>query len=334
MGKFNVNSIAGFEKLNDSNENQTGNTDRYKLGSELLDEQSKDIVKLRISNISRDRIKKNPENIYSIERIDELKESIKNYGLAEPINVKELEDGSFMLLGGERRLTAIDELIADETVPEWNEYTLIPCIVKDLNTIKLPLSDENKEKYAIITTNKEARKYTDSDKFKEIKAWKEIIKELRSNGVDVIKKGGNADEEEITIKGEKTRDIVAKATGIPRTQINRFEKVEKKAAPELLNAMLDNNISIVTAEKAVDSLNAYEQKKLVEASEEGKISPADINKFKTGSDMKAVTSSQFRKDTANISSAIKEGRAYMTEIEQKEYYKTIRKLENLIVKGV
>ena len=139
MGKFSINSISGFGE-----ENKKENTipeERYMLGDELLDDKSREIVKLKISNIERKKIKKNPNNKYSIEKIDELKESIKNYGLAEPINVRRLDDGNYMLLGGERRLTAIDMLIADDTVEDWNEYTLIPCVVKDLNKIKLPESE-------------------------------------------------------------------------------------------------------------------------------------------------------------------------------------------------
>lgn len=44
-----------------------------------------------------------------------------------------------MLLGGERRITAIDKLIEDPNVPEWNEDTLIPCTIKDLDKIKIAI---------------------------------------------------------------------------------------------------------------------------------------------------------------------------------------------------
>ena len=207
MGKFSINSISGFGE-----ENKKENTipeERYMLGDDLLDDKSRDIVKLKISNIERKKIKKNPKNNYSIDNIEDLKESIKNYGLAEPINVRRLEDGNYMLLGGERRITAIDMLIADDTVEDWNEYTLIPCVVKDLDKIKLPLSDENKEKYAIITTNKEARKYSDADKYNELQAWKEIIEELRLKGVESITgEDENEEESKVQIKGRSTRDIL------------------------------------------------------------------------------------------------------------------------------
>ena len=129
-----------------------------------------------------------------------------------------------MLLGGERRITAIDKLIEDPNVPEWNEDTLIPCTIKDLDKIKLPLSDEAKEQYALITTNKEARKYTDADRYIEVQAWKRIIDELRANGVDTI----NMEDKDIQIKGEKTRNILARTTGMSQGQIQRYNKVRKQ----------------------------------------------------------------------------------------------------------
>ena len=99
MGKFSVNSIRG---------NENG---KVRLGEGLLNDASKDIIKMRIVNLERDKIRKNPSNNYSINDIDSLAESIKNYGIASPLNVTKLEDDSYMLLGGERRITAIDKLI-------------------------------------------------------------------------------------------------------------------------------------------------------------------------------------------------------------------------------
>lgn len=235
MGKFSVNSIRG---------NENG---KVRLGEGLLNDASKDIIKMRIVNLERDKIRKNPSNNYSINDIDSLAESIKNYGIASPLNVTKLEDDSYMLLGGERRITAIDKLIEDPNVQEWNEDTLIPCVIKNLEEIDLPLSDEAKEQYALITTNKEARKYTDSDRYIEVMAWKKIIDELRANGVDTIK----MEDQSIQIKGEKTRDILSRTTGMSQGQIQRFNKVENNATTDLINSMLDDQISIGVASRAL-----------------------------------------------------------------------------------
>lgn len=336
MGKFNMQSLRGYDAnkgMNTEVEEQAAEP-KVKLGAGLLSDVSKETIKMELTQIPREKIQKNPKNKYSIKGIDSLAESIRVYGLGEPLNVKALPDGNYMLLGGERRITAIDRLIDNEEIRDWNEYTLIPCVVKDIEKIKLDLSKENKEKYAILTTNKEQRVYSEADKYNEIQDWKEIIAELRDNGVETITttdEDGN--DKIIQIRGEKTRDILENVTGMSRGQINKFEKVEKKAAPELLNAMLDNNISVGVAEKAVDTLNDEEQKVLAKASEERKINPADVKEFKVHSNMMAVTARQFKKDIANINNAIKEGNAYLTEDEEQEYYKLIKRLENIIVKG-
>lgn len=181
-----------------------------------------------------------------------------------------------MLLGGERRITAIDKLIEDPNVQEWNEDTLIPCVIKNLEEIDLPLSDEAKEQYALITTNKEARKYTDSDRYIEVMAWKKIIDELRANGVDTIK----MEDQSIQIKGEKTRDILSRTTGMSQGQIQRFNKVENNATTDLINSMLDDQISIGVASRAVEILTPDEQNSLAEASRTQKVAPADVENFK------------------------------------------------------
>lgn len=336
MGKFNMQSLRGYDAnkgMNTEVEEQAAEP-KVKLGAGLLSDVSKETIKMELTQIPREKIQKNPKNKYSIKGIDSLAESIRVYGLGEPLNVKALPDGNYMLLGGERRITAIDRLIDNEEIRDWNEYTLIPCVVKDIEKIKLDLSKENKEKYAILTTNKEQRVYSEADKYNEIQDWKEIIAELRDNGVETITttdEDGN--DKIIQIRGEKTRDILENVTGMSRGQINKFEKVEKKASPSLLNAMLENNISVGVAEKAVDTLNDEEQKTLAKAAEKRKINPADVKEFKTHSNMTTVTSRQFKKDIANINNAIKEGNAYLTEDEEQEYYKLIKKLESIIIKG-
>lgn len=333
MGKFNVNSIRGYDKIKEIKEDVSG--EEYKFGSGLLSDASKDVVKMNIVNIEREKINKNPKNKYKIGEIDTLAESIKIYGIVNPLNVRRNSDGTYTLLGGERRITAIDKLIEDPNVPDWNEYTLIPCVIKDLDKIKLPISDEMKEKYAIVTTNKEARKYTDSDRYYEMQVWKEIIEELRSNGVEMLNDvDEDGEENSIQIKGEKTMDILSKVTGMSRGQVQRYDKVEKKAEPELLNAMLDDNISVGVAEKATDVLSSEQQKKLAKDSRKKKIQPSDVEKYKDDDEKTELTSIQFKNDIANISDAVKDGKAYLSEKERKEYDKLIKKLEKLILKEV
>ena len=149
MGKFKMKPLNGYDENKETEKELEKQTEvpKLKLGAGLLSDASKETIKMELTQIPRDKIQKNPKNKYSIKGIESLAESIRVYGLGEPLNVKELPDGNYMLLGGERRITAIDRLIDNKEIKDWNEYTLIPCVVKDIEKIKLDLSKKNKEKY-------------------------------------------------------------------------------------------------------------------------------------------------------------------------------------------
>lgn len=323
MGKFSVGSIKGVTK------NQE---EKVQVGAGLLSEVSKNQVAAKIIQVPRNLIDKNPNNKYSIKGIASLANSIRDYTLIEPLHVSRKPDGRYLLLGGERRLAAIDRLIADKEVSDWTEDTLIPCVDKGTELIKLPLSEENKERYAIIITNKEARKYTDGDMYIEIQEWKSIIEELREKGIEYID-GSDEDGEEsrIRIKGETTRDILTKTTGISRGQINKFEKVDKKGSDALKDALLNNKISVSVASRAVENLDKDEQENLVKASENTDIRSGDVKKYKkTGTRTTQLTPEMFQEDTAGILKNLSEGKILLDESAEEKYHFYIRQIENLL----
>lgn len=325
-GKFKMLSIKDVEQ--EENKDVVVK-EKFKVGAGLLSDISKGTVVMDVVNIPRDQIQKNPNNHYSISGIDSLAESIKQYGLLQPLHVMEKENG-YRLLGGERRLTAIDTLIKDDAVSDWTEDTLIPCVVKDAEDVKLDLSPENKERYAIITSNREQRAYTDGDRYMEIQEWKKIIDELRSKGIEYI---NGVDEEgkekKVGIKGEKTRDILAQTTGMSRGQINNFETVHNSGTDKLKDALLQGKISVSTAAKAAKDLTDEEQDSIAEAVEKGeKVSPADI--AAQAKKEYVLTQTEFKKDIKNILSAIKEKEISLDGKEQEKYHFHIRQLEKLI----
>lgn len=325
-GKFKMPSIKDVEQ--EENKDVVVK-EKFKVGAGLLSDVSKGAVVMDVVNIPRDQIQKNPNNHYSISGIDSLAESIKQYGLLQPLHVMETENG-YRLLGGERRLTAIDTLIKDDAVSDWTEDTLIPCVVKDAEDVKLDLSPENKERYAIITSNREQRAYTDGDRYMEIQEWKKIIDELRSKGIEYINgvdEEGN--EKKVGIKGEKTRDILAQATGMSRGQINNYETVHNSGTDKLKDALLQGKISVSTAAKAAKDLTDEEQDSIAEAVEKGeKVSPSDI--AAQAKKEYVLTQTEFKKDIKNILSAIKEKEISLDGKEQEKYHFHIRQLEKLI----
>ena len=64
--------------------------------------------------VSPDLVVPNPKNKYEVTNIDELADNIAVYGLLQPLLVKgPFPDKTYMLLGGERRWTAIKKVMAE-----------------------------------------------------------------------------------------------------------------------------------------------------------------------------------------------------------------------------
>lgn len=330
MPKFNVKKLQGLgEELAKTDNVQTGT---YKVGAGLLSEVSKDKnIEDDIIYLKKSQIVRNENNHYSINNIDSLAWSISVFGLIQPLHVKRLESGQYKLLAGERRLTAIEKLIDDETKDNWTEDSLIRCIEKDPDDIELPLDSNEKEFLSIITTNKEARKYTDADRLMEIREWKSIIESLRKNGVDSITfPTQDGDEQELAIKGEATRDIIAQTTGLSRGSINKFEKVEIQGSEAVKKAVMEGEASIHTAAEMVDLLSKEEQEELLNGTKE-KVTVEMVRKKAEDSIQEGlITPQRFQKDTKEILKILKKEKIILNEQEQKKYDDCISTLKNLL----
>lgn len=64
-----------------------------------------------------------PRTVFDDERIEELSQTIRTHGVIQPIVVRELENGKYELIAGERRLRAVKKL----------NLPTIPAIVRSLN---------------------------------------------------------------------------------------------------------------------------------------------------------------------------------------------------------
>lgn len=68
-------------------------------------------------NLDVSQIIANPLNDFAMEDIAELKNSLMTYGLLEPLGViGPLDDGTYMLLSGERRLNALNSLFEEQKI--------------------------------------------------------------------------------------------------------------------------------------------------------------------------------------------------------------------------
>lgn len=128
---------------------------------------------MRVVMIDRKNIITNPDNrkIYRIGDVSRLKEDIKTNGIRQPLEVVDLADGNYKLIGGERRLTACEELAKEGDT----RFEALPCSI-------LKLKHDDDEKIALITANATARDLTDGERLAQYETLKEILTRRKSLG--------------------------------------------------------------------------------------------------------------------------------------------------------
>ena len=123
-----------------------------------------------LSQIAVSLIQSNPEqprSVFHRQKLEELKQSISENGLIQPVTVRKSEDG-FELISGERRLRAVQELgvnripayiIEVESDEKLLELSLIENIQRDdLNAIEVAHAYERLQKEYKLTQEEVARK--------------------------------------------------------------------------------------------------------------------------------------------------------------------------------
>lgn len=182
---------------------------------------------LEIVKIPIDKIIENENNNYSIDDIDDLKDSIKTVGLKQNLDVMKLPDGNYKLLTGHRRFTALKEL-----AQEYDKFKFVPCSITDIDSVKLPVSEESKEKYLIHITNATQRNMTESDKYNQYNDLVKIYTEARENGYEL---------------GEKMRRLIAADMSVSPAQVGKLDYIRNNATNELKERLSNNDVTIAEA---------------------------------------------------------------------------------------
>lgn len=96
----------------------------------MLNEVSNKSLYMEFQMLTHADIVRNPKNTYSLVNIDELEESIINFGILQPLIVRRTEKLNFMLIAGERRYTASAQALDKGHY----ERQYLPCLVLQENT--------------------------------------------------------------------------------------------------------------------------------------------------------------------------------------------------------
>lgn len=126
---------------------------------------------MEVKMLPREYIMRNPDNkIYVVGDIDKLKEDIRLHGVRQPLEVIRWANG-YKLIGGERRLTACEELAKEGD----NRFESLPCIIMESK-------GELDDKIALITANATARDLTDGERLAQYEALKEALTHKKRDG--------------------------------------------------------------------------------------------------------------------------------------------------------
>ena len=192
----------------------------------------------------------NPKNEkYSLDNIEELAMMIQLTHNIEPIILKTMEDGRFMITSGHRRrLAQIYRLENGMT-----DTPMVPTITREIiNDFEDAITDDEMETLNIVFPNKgQRRNLTPSQEADEIALIKPIIKKL----YDYQKAAGNIDG--------KFRPYFANILGISETSLQRKEAIRKVS--DEVKAEVDAGNITATAAAELASMNEEQQNSVIEA---------------------------------------------------------------------
>lgn len=181
-------------------------------------------------------IERNKKNFYEIVNVDELAEDIKMNGLNHNLVVRKLDNGKYELISGERRYTALTQL-----VEQGNEiFALVPCKVIEANDIDSEI--------ILIQANAQTRELTEIEKLEQVKRLTELYKTKKKNGEKFP---------------GKIREIIANDLKLSPTQVGRYERINKNLIPELKEILENGNLTIANASE-FSSLSEDNQKVILE----------------------------------------------------------------------
>ena len=160
-----------------------------------------------------------PYKVRDDDKMKELSESIKTYGVSQPVIVRKKEDGRYEMISGHRRKFA-SQLAGKKD---------IMAIVKDLTdeeaTILMVDSNENQREEVLPSEKAFAYKM-------KLEAIKRQAGRPKNNSVPVAQ----------DLKGKSSREIVAENTGESQDQIRRYIRLTE-LIPEILDMVDEKKIA-------------------------------------------------------------------------------------------
>lgn len=207
------------------------------LNPEIAQENGEKIVELPISELRTPQI--HPFKVTNDEKMQEMAESIKKYGVMTPAIVRPLETGGYELISGNRRKYAA----------ELAGLATLPAIVRDL--------DDDAAIILMVDANLQREEILPSER---AFAYKLKLEAMKRQGARTDLTSSPMGQK---LKGKTSREILAETSSDSNTQIQRYIRLTE-LTPALLE-MVDEKLMSFRPAVEVSYLTKEEQEQLVES---------------------------------------------------------------------
>lgn len=194
--------------------------------------------KQEIEQIQLKCLRENDKNFFSVDALQDLKDSIVLHGILQPLLVVPDDELHYRIIAGHRRFAAAKALVEEgyETLCE------VPCLI-------LPEMSEAMEWVMLIQTNTAARELTHYEKSEAAIRMKKQLVALKEQGVKIP---------------GSLRAIVAEQLEISKTEMARMEVIEKNLHDDFRPLWKDGSIDASCA-YALAQISQDDQKQLRES---------------------------------------------------------------------
>lgn len=192
-------------------------------------------------------------NFYSVEDVQDLKQSIELLGVLQPLLVtEEEEDGKRRIIAGHRRRLAVMQLVDEGK----ERFRRVPILIK-------PKKNAIIDRLALIMANR-FREKTDWERMTEALETEKLVLELKDS---------------MNIPG-RTRDLLAEIIETSPAQLGRYKAIYNNIIPELMAEFKANRIVVSVIYEASGLPEDY-QKQATEIFRENEVlTLADIKQLK------------------------------------------------------
>ena len=189
---------------------------------------------MQVEMLPIDWIVPNPDNkIYHVGDVSRLAEDIRKNGVRQPLEVVRTGGTTYKLIGGERRLTACQELLDDGD----ERFSSLPCII-------LESKGKLDDKIALITANATARELTDGERLAQYEALKDALSEKKQAG---------------QLEG-KVRDALCKILGEGSGTLARLNAISANCTEDVKAKLHRGEIGLMEAYRYAQSVAETQRK--------------------------------------------------------------------------